>query len=292
MALIPYSFFPRSMFDMNQWTRPYDYGVSTMDLFDPFDQLDSMLGRNFLWLNKPEFLTQQQTQQPKYPQKYRITVDCAGYDPKLIKTEVKGGKFIVSGREEHKVSGDDYSTKDFKKTYDLPQHAEFDKFVSFMTPQGNLIVEFPLKETAQHPHTDLFPKIIDQNGNKLVTMNFTIPENIDPSKVTVSIKDRDLIFKAEDKVDKQDAFSRFYYYKRTTLPETTDFDHLKCNYEKGRISVQAPLRTDYKTMNLRNIPIDYKGYPYQGYPYQGYQQCQQYPYQQQIGQAGFTGQKY
>ncbi len=44
MALIPYSFFPRSMFDMNQWTRPYDYGVSTMDLFDPFDQLDNMLG--------------------------------------------------------------------------------------------------------------------------------------------------------------------------------------------------------------------------------------------------------
>ena len=50
---------------------------------------------------------------------------------------------IVSGREEHKVTGDDYSIKDFKKTYDLPQHAEFDKFVSFMTPQGNLIVEFP-----------------------------------------------------------------------------------------------------------------------------------------------------
>ena len=162
-----------------------------------------------------------------------------------------------------------------------------------------------VKETAQHPHTDLFPKIIDQNGNKLVTMNFTIPENIDPSKVAVSIKDRDLIFKAEDRVDKPDAFSRFYYYKRTILPETTDFDHLKCNYEKGRISVQAPLRTDYKTMNLRNIPIDYKGYPYQGYPYQGYQyqgypyqsyqqyqQYQRYPYQQQIGQTGFTGQKY
>ena len=49
MALIPYSFFPRSMFDMNQWTRPYDYGVSTMDLFDPFDQLDSMLGN--YWTN-------------------------------------------------------------------------------------------------------------------------------------------------------------------------------------------------------------------------------------------------
>ena len=102
----------------------------------------------------------------------------------------------------------------------------------------------------------MFPKIVDQNGNKLVTMNFTIPENIDPSKVTVSIKDRDLIFKAEDRVDKPDAFSRFYYYKKATLPETTDFDNLKCNYEKGRICVQAQLRTNYKTMNLRNIPID------------------------------------
>ena len=68
-----------------------------------------LIARKFLWLiNKPEYLAQQ----PKSPQKYRITVNCAGYDPKLIKTEVKSCKLIVSGREEHKVSGDDYSIKD------------------------------------------------------------------------------------------------------------------------------------------------------------------------------------
>jgi hypothetical protein len=44
MALLPHSFFPRSSFDTNQWLRPFDSGLSTMDLFDPFDELDQTLG--------------------------------------------------------------------------------------------------------------------------------------------------------------------------------------------------------------------------------------------------------
>ena len=40
MSLIPTSFFPRSMFDMDYWMRPtMDIGPSTLDVFDPFDEL-------------------------------------------------------------------------------------------------------------------------------------------------------------------------------------------------------------------------------------------------------------
>jgi len=274
MSLIPHSFFPRSMFDMDQWHRPFsDMGLSTMDLFDPFDELDHMMAKNFQWLNKPDFLPQFQQLLPKIPQKYRIMVDCAGYDPKSIKTNVVGNKLTVQGREEHKVHDDDYSTKEFKKTYDLPAHAEADKLASFMTPEGNLVIEVPLKERPGHEHHELFPKIVEKDGSKLVKMEFNVPENIDPSKVHVSIKDRDLICKAEDKVDRPDGSTRFYYYKRSTLPENTDFDKLKCNFEQGRLKIEAPIRTDLKSM--KNIPITYNK-----------NQQQQLPQQQQQKQIG------
>jgi len=262
---------------MDQWHRPYsDLGLSTMDLFDPFDELDHMIAKNFQWLNRPDFLPQLQQVLPKIPQKYRIMVDCAGFDPKSIKTDISGNKLVVSGREEHKTSADDYSTKEFKKTYDLPAHAESDKLASFMTPNGNLVIEVPLKERPGHLHSELFPKIVDQNGHKVVQMQFNVPENIDPSKVHISIKDRDLICKAEDKVQRQDGTSRFYYYKRSTLPENTDFDQLKCNFDQGKLKIEAPIRTDFKSM--RNIPISYKGQQPQLA-----QQPQQQQQNQQIG---------
>jgi HSP20 family molecular chaperone IbpA len=257
MALIPHSFFPRSMFDMDQWFKPHHIGPNTLDLFDPFDELDHAISRNLEWLNKPEFL-QPFPLLPKVPQKYRITVDVHGYSPKSIKTEVKDGhKLIVSAREEEKHEGDDYHVKEFKKTYQLPPHAEVDKLVSFMTATGNLVIEVPLRETHMHPNNDLFPQIVDtENGGKAVSMKFSVPENIDPSKISVNVKDRDLIVKAEDKVEKPDGISKFYYYKRTTLPENTDFNALKCNYDNHRIEVAAPLNLDFK--HHRKVPIEFK----------------------------------
>jgi HSP20 family molecular chaperone IbpA len=260
MSLIPHNFFPRSAFDMDQWHLPMvpHLGPNTMDLFDPFDELDHMIGRNMEWLNKPDFL---QPVLPKVPQKYRITVDCVGFQPKSIKTEVVGQRLVVSGREEVKHEGtEDFSVKEFKKTYTLPAHAEADKLVSFMTSHGQLVIEVPLKEIHKHSNDDLFPRVVDvPSGGKAVQMKFHVPESIDPSKVHVSIKDRDLIVKAEDKVEKPDGMSRFYYYKRTTLPENTDFKALKCNYDNHQISIDAPINLEFKSH--RNVPIEHKKQP-------------------------------
>ncbi len=60
MSLMPItpSFFPRSMFDMDLWSRPTSLGLgpSTLDLFDPFDELDRMMSKNLMWLNHPEMI--------------------------------------------------------------------------------------------------------------------------------------------------------------------------------------------------------------------------------------------
>jgi len=256
MALIPHAFFPRSMFDMDKWMQPGHTGPSTLDLFDPFDELDHTISRNLEWLNKPEFGLNPLF--PRVPQKYRITVDCSGYSPKSIKTEVKEGILTVSAREEDKHENDDFSIKEFKKTYKLPENSEVDKLVSFMTAQGQLVIEVPLREKEFHLNMDLFPKIVDtENGGKAVTLKFQVPENIDPSKVHVHIKDRDLIVKAEDKIEKPDSISRFFYYKRTTLPENTQFDSLKCNYDNHQLSISAPLNLDYKPHHRKVVPIEH-----------------------------------
>jgi len=98
------------------------------------------------WINKPwtEALL---PLMPKVPQKYRITVDCAGFSPSSIKTELKDDKksIVVSGKEEYKKSSDDFSNKEFKKTYMLPENCEKDKMISFMTVGDRLVIEFPLK---------------------------------------------------------------------------------------------------------------------------------------------------
>ncbi len=52
-------------------------------------------------------------------------------------------------------------------------------------------------------------------------------------KVHGTIKDRDLIVKAEDKWERKDGSTRYFYYKRTRLQENTDFGGLKCYMIKG-----------------------------------------------------------
>jgi HSP20 family molecular chaperone IbpA len=245
------------MFDMDQWMKAPFIGTSTLDLFDPYDELDNTISRNLHWLNKPDFL--QTAILPKIPQKYRITVDCAGFKHESIKTQIKDNKLIVSGKEEEKTPGkEDYMIKDFKKTYDLPDNAQSDKLVSFMTSGGGLVIEVPLKETKKSPDSNLFPQIINEkDGNKSVAMDFNLPENINPSKVNVNIKDRDLILRVEDKVDQPDKISRFEFYQRTTLPENTKFDELKCVVDKNQIHVTAPLNLNLERTS-RSIPIETK----------------------------------
>ena len=261
MSLIQHHFFPRSLFNMNQWMSPLDAsGFSTLDLFDAFDELDHMMMRNMHWLNKPEFfhpLTP--TMLPIVPQKYRIVVDCPGFSASSIKTELKGNKLVVSGREEDKYADDDYHTKEFRRSYHLPERCESEKLVSFMAAPGKLVIEIPMKETAAHMNMDLFPKVVDTENGKAVTLDFSLPDHVTPDKIQVQIKDRDLIVKAEDNVESKDSMSKFYYYKRTTLPDNTDFDKLECNFDNHKLAVKAPLNSNINS--YKSIPIGVQKQP-------------------------------
>jgi len=238
---------------MDLWTRPAssDFGPSSLDLFDPFDKLDQMVGRNLDWLVKPTFFNQQ------LAEKFRVTLDCAGYKSESIKTEIKDGFLVVSGSEGEKKSNeiDDYSIKQFKKKYRVPENAETNKFVSFMTSNGRLVVEIPLRNSEDRSH-DLFPKFSEDK--KSISMNLLLPNCTDPTKINVTCKERNLIVKYEDKSEKDDTYLSINFYKQILLPENTQLNDLKCKYENNVLSITAPLNSDFLENQQNSITVEVK----------------------------------
>ena len=68
---------------------PFFSTPSALDVFDPFNELDRMMSRNISWLNEPSMLPSR-LRSPLVPQKYRITLDCSGYNKSSMNTEVQG----------------------------------------------------------------------------------------------------------------------------------------------------------------------------------------------------------
>jgi HSP20 family molecular chaperone IbpA len=271
MSIIPFNFIPRSMFNMNQWFKPLDvafpFPQNTLDMFDAFDELDNKVARNLEWINKPDFI--KAFDFPTIPQKYRITLDTFGYDPKSIKTEYKAGKLIVTGREETKEeTTGDFHVKEFKKTFELPVNAEPERLAVFMTMPGQLVIDVPLKETPTFKNCELYPQVTDKmDGGKEVWFNCTLPTGIDPTKVHVSVKDRDVIVKMDDIKKKPDGVSKMHYYKRSSLPPNTKFEDLKCVYDEdsNKLCIKAPLDMDFKKHLMHcNYPVESKWDALQG----------------------------
>lgn len=230
--------------------------MSSLDIFDPFDDLDNLMGRNMDWLSRPQLLGNREPMLPRVPNKYRVSVDCAGFRPKDVKTEVNAkNELIVQGKQEDAVDkqSGDFCKREFKKTYQLPANSQKDQMISFMS--GNrLICEVPLQETEEVKNVHLWPEQIkNEDGTMSIQMAFNLPENIDPKKVNVSVKDHDLIVRIEDKVKKPDSSSQFHYYQRTTLPDRTKLDELKCVQEGGKIICTAPI--EQTALPYRTVPI-------------------------------------
>jgi len=250
MALVPHTFFPRRDFDTDLWHRPQETGPRALDVFDPFDELDMQLNSMVNWLERPPA---QIMPQPKVPQKYRVTMECAGFDTKSIKCEiVAGDKLVVTcteGDEFKSGSEEDHWHCSFKRTFELPKLTLLDaeKMTSFMTSQGTLVIDIPYRmDESGMTAEDLWPKVVESaDGHKVVSLDMHLPRHIDPSKVHVTAKDRDVIVKAEDKAEWPHGFAKFHFYRRSTMPQSTDMRELKCTWEDNKLSIRAPLKDQH-----------------------------------------------
>lgn len=88
MSLIPHSFFPRRFIDVDSWMKPSCelcnssmmnrdfFGPTSLDMFDPFDELDSLMGKKIDWIQKPDFVSLQPLVQQKVIIRLKKFLNC------------------------------------------------------------------------------------------------------------------------------------------------------------------------------------------------------------------------
>ncbi len=84
------------------------------------------------------------------------------------------------------------------------------------------------------------PQIIQtpSNENKLL-MSLDLGD-YQPEDIKISIKDQELIVKAERKIQTDTRKSRTSFFQSTTLPPHTDIEHLKSDFTNGKLIIEAP----------------------------------------------------
>jgi HSP20 family molecular chaperone IbpA len=245
MALIPHSVFPRSLFGQ-------EFGPRALDVFDPFDEMDMQLYDMVNWLERPMMTP------GMVPLKYRVTVNCAGYDPASIKISFADDKLVVMGNkgDTPKSADEDHSHCSFKRTFDLPPLVEKDKWTSFMDKSGTLVIDMPYKEEGA-PMQEVMPKVVDTaDGHRAVAMDLSLPVHVDPSHVQVTAKDHDIIVKAQDKTETPNGFSSVSFFRRSTMPDNADIRHMRCTADGDRLHILAPLADHALPKSHQRIPIE------------------------------------
>jgi HSP20 family molecular chaperone IbpA len=60
---------------------------------------------------------------PALSEKFRVQLNVAGFNPETIKTRVESRKVIVEAKQEDRQADGDFSIREIRKTYELPEHA-------------------------------------------------------------------------------------------------------------------------------------------------------------------------
>ncbi len=60
---------------------------------------------------------------------------------------------------------ENYTVREMRRTYELPDYVDKDRMVSFVTNNGLLVVEFPWKDQEALGGVNLFPTIDEANKN-------------------------------------------------------------------------------------------------------------------------------
>jgi len=272
---LPVSHFPRHLFDFENFLGP------SLDLFDPFDEIDLASHRmqnTLQWLQDPPRFQRELcpvTGHKKRPHsdKFRVTLDVTGYKPEDLSVKVVGRKLYIDGKQELR-DGEDFSVKEMRKTYDLPENASFEHMTSFLTAKGLLVVEFPLitqaKERDDHHHQlkqygdnakefnfDEFfksafePKISNdtEKGEKKIDLSLDMT-GFRPDQIQIHLKDHDLIVQGESSASDQHHTARSYIYKAVTLPPNIDVEHMRSFLHDGkRLVITAPYHENSATIS-------------------------------------------
>lgn len=143
------SYFPITHYRL--FNDPYDrFFGDQLQFFDPWRDFDtfptalSMRPNSFRWINEPRHITRSSISSsynsnntnnggtlipvtnfatPAHSEKFRVQYNVAGFNPETIKTRVEGRKVIVEAKQEDRTINGDYSMREIRKIYDLPENA-------------------------------------------------------------------------------------------------------------------------------------------------------------------------
>lgn len=206
------------------------------------------------WQTTPKVVSRGQ----KLPQKYRIVIDCTGFNPNTLKTCIK----CVQDNKHLIIFSDMKKGRQFKRSYTLPKEVETKKLTKFVTPNKQFVVEFCYLDTPNCLDINLQPKICKVPEGKCVHVNVPIPEFVDPAKVLLHVKGRELIVRHEERlIPYGDSCCRVMYHNRVKLPENTNVNAIKAKSDKHKLTILAPVGNVTKgtiSQQLRNIPIQRK----------------------------------
>jgi HSP20 family molecular chaperone IbpA len=132
---------------------PFDrFFGDQLNFFDPWRDFEtfptalSTVPNTFRWINEPRrigrsssssfhtssggnlgvgntLLPVTTTVLPALSEKFRVQLNVAGFNPDTIRTRVEGRKVIVDAKQEDRQGEGDYSIREIRKTYELPEHA-------------------------------------------------------------------------------------------------------------------------------------------------------------------------
>ncbi len=146
------SYFPITHYRL--FNDPFDrFFGDQLNFFDPWYDFDtfptalSTFPNTFRWINEPRRLNRSSASSsfqtsssgnigtgntllpitnntlPALSEKFRVQLNVAGFNPDTIKTRVEGRKVFVEAKQEDRQGDGDYSLREIRKTYELPEHA-------------------------------------------------------------------------------------------------------------------------------------------------------------------------
>jgi HSP20 family molecular chaperone IbpA len=258
---------------------PFDrFFGEQLDLFDPWRDFEtfptalSMVPNAFRWVNEPLRLTHGHPHlTAPQTEKFRVQLNVAGFSPETIKTRVDGRKVIVEAKQEERKPGGDFSHREIRKTYELPELADASHLTSYVTPNHMFVIEVPIKnpeaerrlQQAQKDDrslvqfgqyrdplfdyagflggTDFQPHIVDKGNNQKQLEMALQMKDFQPQDIKVSVKNNELIVQGEHKHKDKNRSERSWFYKSTTLPPGTQVEQLQSHLTNdGQLKIEAP----------------------------------------------------
>lgn len=84
------------------------------------------------------------------------------------------------------------------------------------------------------------PQIITSNADETKLMMSLDLNDYQPEDIKVTVKEQELIVKAERSVESDRRKSRISFFQSTSLPPLTDIEHLQSHYLDGKLIIEAP----------------------------------------------------